>query len=133
MSCSSRKHLSTQNLFICFIGILALFKLDTTPVLILNGNSHVRSNLCYFICSSHLIRSRAVTHRIFLLRKDLFSIMCAKNILSYHLIYIPWMILYHSTHQALLIGYLRSIINSFHFEFSSVDIFQRKNAIIMHF
>ena len=37
-------------------------------VLILDGNPeigvHVRSNLCYFICLRHLLRSRAVTNRI---------------------------------------------------------------------
>ena len=44
---------------------------------ILDGNSeigaHVRSNLCYFICLRHLIRSRAVTYRIFFLRTNVLS------------------------------------------------------------
>ena len=35
----------------------------------LGGNSeigaHVRTNICYLICQRHLIRSRAVTNRIF--------------------------------------------------------------------
>ena len=38
-------------------------------VLIADGNSEVgaHANLCYLICSRHLIRSRAVTNLIFLL------------------------------------------------------------------
>ena len=28
-------------------------------------NAHIRSNLCYLICLSHLIRLREVAHRIF--------------------------------------------------------------------
>ena len=40
-----------------------------TIVLILDGNSdtgaHVINNLCYFICLRHLIRSSAVTNRVF--------------------------------------------------------------------
>ena len=41
----------------------------STMVHILDGNSeivaHVKSNLCSLICLRHLIRSRAVTNRIF--------------------------------------------------------------------
>ena len=53
-------------------------------VVILGGNSgigaHVRSYLCYLICSNHLVKSRAVTNLFFFLRKDLFSFMRALQV-----------------------------------------------------
>ena len=56
-------------------------------MVILDGNSeiggHVRSNLFYLTCLRHLIKSRAVTNRIFC-PKDLFSFMRAQYGLSYH-------------------------------------------------
>ena len=52
------------------------------------------SNPCYFIWFRHLFRSRAVTNRIFSLRKDLFSCMGAPHVLSYHLTSVPWLALY---------------------------------------
>ena len=59
-------------------------------VLILDGNSlicaHVKHNLCYSTCLRHLIISRAVTNRVFLFEKELFSLMRAPHVLSYHLI-----------------------------------------------
>ena len=53
-----------------------------TMVLISDGNSeigvHVRSNLCYLICSRDLLRQRAVTNRIFFPRKrSIFLHACA--------------------------------------------------------
>ena len=45
--------------------------------------AHVRSNLCYFIFLTNLSRSRAIRNRIFS-SKDLFSVMRAHYILSYH-------------------------------------------------
>ena len=63
---------------------------ENLMVLIIDGNSeigtHVRNNLCYLNCLRHLLRWRAVTNRIFFLRKDLFSFMHAQHVLSYHLI-----------------------------------------------
>ena len=57
--------------------------------LLLDGNSeigaHVKSNLCYLICSRHLICSRADTKRIFI-RKPLLSFVRTQHVLSYHLI-----------------------------------------------
>ena len=58
-------------------------------VLILDGSSeigaHVRSNLGHIICLRHLFRSRTVTNRtIFFLGKDLFSVISAQHVLSYH-------------------------------------------------
>ena len=44
-------------------GIAMVLILDITSEM----NAHVRSNLCYFICFRHLIRSGAVTNRIFFL------------------------------------------------------------------
>ena len=59
-------------------------------VLLLDGHSeigaHVRCHICYFICLRNLKRSRAVTNRILILRKDLFSFMRAQHALRYHLI-----------------------------------------------
>ena len=46
--------------------------------------------ICYFTCSRHLIRSRAVTNCLFFLSKDLFFFMSAQHALSYHLIEVPW-------------------------------------------
>ena len=67
-------------------------------VLIIDGNSekgaHVRSNLSYLICLRHLNRPRAVTNRIFSLRKDIFSFMRAQLVLSYHLLKKPWSALF---------------------------------------
>ena len=52
-------------------------------VLILDGTSEVgapvRSNLCYFICLRHLIKSRAVTNQIFFSSKTFFLHACAKR------------------------------------------------------
>ena len=52
-----------------------------TMVLTLNGNlekgAHVKSNLYYFICSTHLIRSWAVTNRIPPPKKKQFFFMLA--------------------------------------------------------
>ena len=63
-------------------------------VLILDGVSeigaHVRSNLYHLIYLSHLIRSREVTNPIFFLEKDLISLMLAQDVLSYHVIQVPW-------------------------------------------
>ena len=61
-------------------------------VIILDGSSeissHVRGNICYLICLSKLIRSRAVTNRIFISPKTpLFRQTCAT---CYHLIKVPW-------------------------------------------
>mgnify|MGYP006975910399 CR=1 FL=1 len=51
-------------------------------VSILYSNSekgaHNRSNLCYSICSRHLIKSKAVTNQIFLPKKTNFS-SCVRN------------------------------------------------------
>ena len=58
-------------------------------VLLLDG-SHVRSHICYLICVRPFFRFRAGTNWIFFLRKDLFSLMLAQYILSYHLIQVPW-------------------------------------------
>ena len=58
------------------IIILYLWWSPRLMVLNLDGNSelgaHARSNPCYLICLRHLIRLRAVTNRIIVLRKDLF-------------------------------------------------------------
>ena len=58
-------------------------------VLVSDGNSeigvHVRRNICYLICLRHLIRPRAVTNRIYILRKDLFHFMRVQHVLSYNL------------------------------------------------
>ena len=63
-------------------------------VLISNGNSeidaHVRSNLCYLICSRHLIRSRPVTDQISFSIINLFFFMDTQDVLSYHLTKVPW-------------------------------------------
>ena len=55
-------------------------------VRIFDGNSeigaHARSNLCYLICLSHLIRSRVTDHSVhvdFFLTKDLFSFIHAQH------------------------------------------------------
>ena len=49
---------------------------------IIDGNKeigmNIRSNLCYLICLRHLIRSRAVTNRIFFLQKAL-TLLCVRN------------------------------------------------------
>ena len=74
-------------------------------VLILDGNSAigapVRSNVVFFICSRHLIRSRGVTYRIIFSLKKYF-------VLSYQLIYCvsmkSWPILYKN--GSLLFGYI---------------------------
>ena len=53
-------------------------------ILILDGNSeigrHVRSNISDLICLRPSIGSRAVTNRIFFLRRDKFSFMRAQHI-----------------------------------------------------
>ena len=70
------------------------FLLALNMVFVLDGNSeivaHVRSNLCYLIRIRHLIKSKTFKDRMCFLRKDLFSCMVAHNVLSYHLIYTPW-------------------------------------------
>ena len=53
------------------------------------SGAYVSSNLCYFICSRHLNRSKAVTNKSFFLRKYLFSYRRAQHVQSYHLIYVP--------------------------------------------
>ena len=62
-------------------------------VLVLDGYSdidlHVTSNLRYLIRLRHLIRFSGVTNWI-LIRKYLFSCMRVQHILSYHLIFVPW-------------------------------------------
>ena len=62
-----------------------LTKFGSTMMLTSDGNleigAYVRSDVCYLICVRHLIRSRLVTNR-----KDLFSLMRAQHVLSYHLI-----------------------------------------------
>ena len=72
------------------ISLIADHACNYHMVLVLDGNSeisaHVWSNLCYLTCSRHLVRSRAVTNRIFFLRKGLFSFMRAQHDLRYHLI-----------------------------------------------
>ena len=72
-----------------YLSPLALFYIHyyTHMVLILEGHSeigaHVRSNPCYLICSRQLIRSIAVTNRIFFLSKrDLCSFKRAQHVLS---------------------------------------------------
>jgi len=49
-------------------------------VLILDGNSeigaHVRSKPCYLICLRHLIRSKAVSKRIFSISKNTYFPSC---------------------------------------------------------
>ena len=64
-------------------------------VLILDGTSeigaHVRSNFCLLTCLRHLSRAREEENLFFLaFAKDLFSFMRAQHVLSYHLIYVPW-------------------------------------------
>ena len=45
-----------------------------------------------------MIRSRVVTNKIFFsIRKGLFSFTWAQYVLSYHLLYVPWMFLYLTT------------------------------------
>ena len=60
---------------------------DCIMVILLDCNSeissHVRSHLCYLICLRHLIRSRAVTNRIFFLQ---IYIIRSQYVLSHHLI-----------------------------------------------
>ena len=50
--------------------------------LILDGNPeisvHMRSNLCYLICLRHLIRSRAVTNRIFFFSEKSYFPSCVR-------------------------------------------------------
>ena len=58
---------------------------ELTMVLILDGNSEIGA-----LCLRHLIRSRAVTFRIFFSRKDLFPFMHALHVLNYHIIKEPW-------------------------------------------
>ena len=57
---------------------------DFTMVLIEDGNSEIGANvwinLCYLICLRQLIKSRAVTNRIFCLRKESFSFTCAQQV-----------------------------------------------------
>ena len=62
--------------------------LKPDPSLVLDGFSdigaHVRSKLCCLICIWQLIRSRAITDRIyFLFRNDIYSVMRAQHVLSY--------------------------------------------------
>ena len=58
--------------------------------LILDGDleigAHVRSNLNHLICLRHLIRSREVTYRIFLHRKEVVSFLRAQHVLSYRIL-----------------------------------------------
>ena len=65
-----------------------VFQCQYGMVLELDGHleigAHVRSNLCYVACLSHLIRSQAVPNPFFSLRKDPFSILRAQHFLSYH-------------------------------------------------
>ena len=64
-------------------ALIRQFKKDHEPmVLILDGISemgaHVRSNLCYFICLRHEIRSRAVTNlSYFSPKRPIFLHACA--------------------------------------------------------
>ena len=67
--------LSTHNIYYIFIlnldivdffyKLLNVIKLDVNLIIGAQG----RINICYLICLRHLIRSRAVTNRIFFIRK----------------------------------------------------------------
>ena len=95
------KYINIHKILISYLPIIVINSAqDITkvrkPIHILDGNSeigaHVRSNLCYLICLRRLIRSRAVTNRLFLLRKDLLFFMRSQHNLSdpvykYHDIY----------------------------------------------
>ena len=81
-----------KNLFIFNYFEIKMLPVKLFPmVLILYGNwgndAHVRSNLYYLICLRHLIRSRAVTNRIFPPpKRPIFLHACARSpVLSYHL------------------------------------------------
>ena len=81
-------------LYILFFVAFYDSSLYWTMIFTLNGISeigaHVKSNLRYSIFFKRLILSRAVTYRIFFLRKDLFSFICARHVLSYPLTQVPW-------------------------------------------
>ena len=70
------------------LSLNLVFRLNPM-VLRLDGNSergaHARSNLCHLIYSRHLIRSRAVTNRIFFnLKRPIFIHLCATSSDRYH-------------------------------------------------
>ena len=62
--------------------VYLITSLENIMVLILVNNSeigvHVGINLFYLICLRYFIKSRAVTNRIFFIRKDLYSFMRAQ-------------------------------------------------------
>ena len=72
---------------IIFLWKLGRKKLRPNMVLVWDGNSeigsHVRSGLCYLICSSHSFSSRAVTNMNCFFRIDLFSFIRTHHILCY--------------------------------------------------
>ena len=63
----------------------------SSQVLILDGNSeigvHARNDACYLICLRHLFRSRLVTNLKLFSRKELFFLLRAQYVLSYHIRY----------------------------------------------
>ena len=69
-------------------GEMKIHVLNLTLVLILDGyileiGAHVRSILYHLTCLRHSNRSRAVTNRIVLLQKDIFSFMRSQHVLIY--------------------------------------------------
>ena len=67
--------------------------LSRTMVVILDGSSaveaHVRSNLGYLTCLRHLIESSHKSDFLYFI-SDLFSLVRAHHVLSYHGSYIRW-------------------------------------------
>ena len=67
-----------------FCGNIMAVKLDDNPLL----GAHVMSNLCYLICLRQLIRSEISYKSDFFFsppRKDIFSFIRARHVLSYRL------------------------------------------------
>ena len=86
-----KKRYSRKKIILCTKYFMKK-KLDINNfmVLILDGNSergaHIRSNICFFICLKHLIRSIAVANRFFFNPKKHSFFVRAQPLLSYHLI-----------------------------------------------
>ena len=57
----------------------------------------------------HLIISRAVTIRIFFAEKTFYPFMRAQHVLSYHLVYVPWLKLSTMKHIAFPCKFFRSL------------------------
>ena len=78
-------------MFLCYSILLLLYLSYSIcdMVRILDSKSEigalVRGNFCNLICIRHFIKSRAVSNRIFFIRKELFSFMGAQHVLSYHI------------------------------------------------